>query len=362
MKKSVVKEKSKEIPAGALRIGKDLNIYEFGAGKWKLSKRNEKKEEDFPNLFLAIKLFKANGRFSELVDKNENKFLKGILYKDGSIKGARINILPDGKKLDGAYSLFSKELTIHDQLNHSHWDVIYKNPNGKFAYHYTLDKKKKAIKHKYKSVEEFEKKYPILEKNVLIALRKEEDYMAMPVYTLLKTYMRIGNEIYYKANGHKGLSTLKKSDVKIIGNLVNFRYLGKDGVPQNITKPFIEVYIRRLKKILAKLKNNDFIFQNKGRNILHENDFKDAFKRYIGEGFYPHIVRSYFATKQAEEFLQKNKKPKKEEVKSFLTYVAEQLGHKKFSKKTEAWEDSYNVTIAHYIKPELADRLRAFYK
>jgi len=355
-----MKEVVKEILVRSLRIGKDLKIYEKAESGWKISKINKHKNDEFPNAFEVINLFRANGRFPELVDKKDSRFLKGQLSPDGKTQGARINILPNGKKLDGAYSLFSKELTIHDQMTHLHWDVIYKNPNGNFAYHYTLDKKKKAESNKYKSVKEFEKKYPVLERNVLKSLEDRKDYMALPIFTLLKTYMRVGNEIYYKAHKHKGLITLKKSDLRIKGDLVNFKYLGKDGVPQNITKKFPEIYIKNLKSLLLGMKKEDFIFRNQQGNLLNENDFKKAFERYIGEGFYPHIVRSYFATKQTEEFLKRHKKPRKEEVKSFLTYVAEELGHKKFSKKKGCWEDSYSVTIAHYIQPELAEKLRGF--
>lgn len=356
-------KKVKNTPIGTIRIGKDLNLYEKTSSNWKISKDNKQKTKEFPNLFEVIRLFKANNKFSELIDK-KTKFLKGQLSPKGDMQGARINILPNGKKLDGAYSLFAKELTIHDQESHSHWDVIYKNPNGKFGYHYTLEKKKRATKDKYKNVAEFEKKYPILEKNAINSLCNKEDYMALPICTLLKTYMRVGNEIYYNADKHKGLTTLKKSDIKIIGNNVNFKYLGKDGVPQNITKSFSNTYLKQLKHLLSNKKNNDFIFKNKSGNLLTENDFKSAFKKYSGEEFYPHIVRSYFATKQTENFLKKykdkNKKPEKEEVKAFLTSVADELGHKKFSKQSNSWEDCYAVTINSYIQPNLADKLRSF--
>ena len=355
-----MKKVKNNLSPGTLRIGKDLNLYEKTKSGWKISKKNKQKNNEFPNLFEVIKLFKANGKFSELIDKKDGKFLKGQLSTDNNPKGTRINILPNGKKLDGAYSLFSKELTIHDQESHSHWDVIYKNPNGKFAYHYTLEKKKKASQNKYKGVKEFEKKYPLLEKNIIKSLNNKEDYMTLPMFTLIKTHMRVGNEIYYNVDKHKGLTTLKKSDIKIIGNKVNFKYLGKDGVPQNITKSFPNIYIKRLKNILLDIKNNDFIFKNKEGNLLSENDFKNAFKKYMGEEFYPHIVRSYFATKQTEEFLKKHKSPKKEEVKSFLTSVADELGHKKFSKESNSWEDSYSVTIRSYIQPDLAEKLKSF--
>jgi hypothetical protein len=344
----------KNIETGTFRIGRDLKVYSYNGEKWVISRR------DFSSILSIVKLFKANKRFNKLIDKKEPKFLKGQLSLEGNVQGARINILPNGKKLDGAFSLFSPNLAIHDELSSQHWDVIYQNPNGKFAYHYTLDKKDRASKKKYKHVQEFEKAYPVLKKKVLDSLEDKGDFMALPLYTLLQTHMRVGNEIYYRAHGHKGLTTLKKGDVKIAGNTVRFRFLGKDGVPQDILKEFPGSYIGRMKLILKNSKKSDFIFKNSKGRLLVEKDFKKKFKEYIDGDFYPHIVRSYFATHETEVFLKKHKKPEKKEVKQFLTSVADELGHKKLSKKTGEWEDSYSVTVGHYIDPVLVGKLRKF--
>ena len=62
---------------------------------------------------------------------------------------------------------------------------------------------------KYKKVERFEKCLSRLKKNLVVAL--DGDLVALPMLILLKTKMRVGNEIYYLKNGHKGLTTLKKN-------------------------------------------------------------------------------------------------------------------------------------------------------
>ncbi len=67
-------------------------------------------------------------------------------------------------------------------------------------------------------------------------------------------------------------------------------------------------------------------------------------------------MRYYYATKEAEKFLKK-KKISKKEVQCFYTKIADKLGHKKFSKKTGSWESSYQVTLHHYIRPELVDKI-----
>ena len=343
-----------KIKLGTIRIGKDLNFYEKTKTGWKKSKK------EIPETMHTVKLFKAHHTFKELIDKKNPQFLKGQLSRDKKVEGARINILPDGKKLDKAYSLFAKHLIIHDETSSDHWDVLYQNPNGEYAYLYTQEKKQNSIKKKYRAVKEFEKKYPMIQKKVMNALKNKQDTIAIPMYTLLKTYMRIGNEIYYKAHGHKGLTTLKKKDILINQNQVTFNYLGKNGVPINLTEKFPEIYIQRLKEIIKPLKNNDFVFTDKNTgHPLHDIHFKEAFKQYCGQGFYPHIVRSYYATSAAEKFLKNKKSATKQQVKELFTSIADKLGHRKFDKKENEWKDSYNVTIRYYIQPELVEKINS---
>ena len=339
--------------SGTIRIGRDLKVYEKTSKSWKLSKK------EFPEAQNAIKLFKAHGNIRELIDKKNPSFLKGQLSPNKEVQDARISILPNGEIIDKAYSLFAKNLTFHDESSHDHWDVIYQNPNGKFAYCYAISKKEKAIKNKYNKVQEFEKIYPKLERNVEKALKDKEDIIAVPMYTLLRTYMRVGNEIHFKANGHKGLTTLKKEDIFINKNKAIFNYLAKSGVPMEIVQEFPEEYIKRLKENLKDKKKSEFVFVDEKKHPLKDTDFMNAFESYCGERFYPHIVRSFYATSKAKEFLQNHKSAKKDEVKELFTEIAEKLGHKRFDKKSNEWKDSYTVTIHHYIQPDLVEKIQA---
>ena len=349
MKKEIISIKT-------IRIGRNLKVYEKTEKSWKISKTIIPKIEE------TIKLFKSNNNFKELIDKKDKRFLKGRISPQGQIQGARINILPDGQKLDKAYSLLAKNLTFHDESSHSHWDVIYQNPNGNFAYCYNLEKKKKSVKSKYKKVKKFEEIYLQLEKNVEHALKDKKDIYAIPMYTLLKTYMRIGNEMYYKTTGHKGLTTLTKKDILLDKNEATFDYISKNGVPMTITQEFPKEYIQRMKEEIKNKKNSDFIFTNNHNKPLKDTDFMNAFENYCGERFYPHIVRSFYATKKAEDFLKNHKSAKKEEIKELFTEIAEKLGHKKFDKKQNDWKDNYSVTIHYYIQPDLVDKIQRLVK
>ena len=333
---------------GTVRIKvKDLCAYEKTARSWR------KCDKSVNNAHHIIELFLKHENVDVLIDKKDSRFFKGALL-DGKTKGARINILPDDRKLTGAFSLFGKNLMIHDEKSNEHWDVIYENPSG-YCYLYDTEKRECAVQNKYKKVKQFGKVYSLLTKNVVKSLRDKNDNLAVPMYTLLKTYMRVGNEIYYKAHGHKGLTTLKKKDISIDGNKVVFNYIAKDGVPLRIEEKFPKSYINRLKVLLGG--KNAFVFCSKTGHPLRDTDFKHAFKKYCGKEFYPHIVRSYFATSEARAFLKSHRKASKDEIKNFLLSVADKLGHRRFDKKDKTWKDNYNVTVHHYINPELVEKI-----
>lgn len=347
-------------PLGTIRFKtKDLKPYEKTKASWKKSKQK------FPQTEKAIQLFKAHNNLKSLIDTKNKEFLKGRISPKGQIQGARLTILPNKKQLTGAYSIFAKQLTIHDETSSDHWDVMHKNPSS-YCHLYTLEKKQKHKNKKYKAVKEFEKLHPLLEKKVLTALRDKKDYMSVPMYTLLQTYMRVGNETYYKLNGHKGLTTLKNKDVTIKKNQVTFKYIAKDGVPMTITHTFPNIYIKRLQSLMRQAASGkrqaNYIFQTPTKNVITDTHFKKAFKKYIGKEFYPHIVRSFFATYTTEQYLKEHKKSTKKETQQLLTEIAHELGHKRFNKKTNKWKESYAVTVHSYIAPNLMKKLNSITK
>lgn len=345
--------KKSEIRPGTIRItASRVKVYEKTRASWKKSSRI------FPEAMLIIKLFKKNKRFSYLIDKKDPRFLKGQLAPNRMTQGARIDILPNGKKLSKAFSLFAPNLMIHDENTRRHWDVIYKNSGGTYSYLYTREKVKKFRKKKYHTVKEFEKYYPAIKAAVYKALKNEDDHFAVPMYTLLKTYMRVGNQIYYALRRHKGLTTMKKSDIEIKGRRASFNYIGKGGVPTRITETFPKAYVDRLKGLLRRTGKSSFVFVNGNtKRPINEEHFRTAFKKYCGREFYPHIVRSFYATNRVKKFLASHKSANKKDVHKLFYSIAEKLGHKRFIKNDRSWREDYRVTINHYIQPEILEKV-----
>ncbi|MBT6690370.1 hypothetical protein HN903_02795 [archaeon] len=312
-----------------------------------VDERGRKSKVKFPEAMTVAQLFKKHGNLKMIRDGD---FLMGGFCKGRSI-GKRIGILPDGTKLNKAFPLFASKLAIHDEKSHGHWDVIFENPSGSLCYIYSLDKMKISKDKKFKLVDDFEKCLPRLRRNLMKALGTSELVLAMLV--LLKTKMRVGSEVYYKRSRHKGLTTLKKKDIQISGKKVRFSFIGKDGVPQVIEEIFGERVVSELKRVLGKRKMDDFVFLNSKGRPFGDVEFEAGFERFCGERFYPHIVRSHFATREVEKFLAKKNKGN---VGVFCLGLAEKLGHKKIVKGE--WENSSDVTLHYYVRPDLVERVR----
>ena len=63
----------------------------------------------------------------------------------------------------------------------------------------------------------------------------ETKVIALVVSLMERTYIRIGNSGYEKMNGSYGLTTLKDKHVKVEGEKLQFSFVGKKGVSQNIS-------------------------------------------------------------------------------------------------------------------------------
>jgi len=348
----------KNYELGTQKIGhKNYKFYIFKNYKWnQIEKEIPKEIKNILNKYIK------NKTENYLIDEILNNFLKGSINKKGLPSGKRINILPNGKKLArGGFSIFAKNLKFNDNEK-SDWDVVYENTSGTKTYLYNEDKIHLEHERKAKIVDKFSKFYLQILKNLKKDIIQKNNNIYLALYTMINTYIRIGNLEYYNHLGHKGLTTLQKKDIKIKKNKVIFDFIGKDGVPQNIEKTFEIFAIEKLKKLLDIKKNNDFVFTNSKGIPLHSTEFSKILFKYTGEHFYPYIIRSYHADTLCKEFIETHTKSTKKEVENKFLEIASDLGHKKFNKKKNEWQLNYKITIENYIRPQYSQKMISFYK
>ena len=311
-------------------------------------------DEISESLKMIISQYSKNNNLHFLIDEKHPEFFKGSLSNENKILGERIKLLPDGDQIARAgFSLFAKNLRFNTDHDHE-WDVCYENTSGLKTYLYSEEKIHLEQEKKFKLVQKFSKHYDKIIQHVENNLEKIE-YLAL--YTLLKTFIRVGNYHYYLRNSHKGLTTLQKKDISVEGNIVFFDFIGKDGVPHNIKKDFSKAYILNLKQILSSRKKDDFVFTGSRGKPLHSEDFSSIFFNITQDHFYPHIIRSHHADSICLDYL--NGKINIKDPEKLFIEIAKDLGHKKYNKKKEQWEISPSITIKSYIYPEYVKIIRA---
>jgi DNA topoisomerase-1 len=168
----------------------------------------------------------------------------------------------------------------------------------------------------------------------------EKDMVTALVISIMdKTGERVGNNESAE-NGHFGITGLKKKHLKVNGNTVSLKYIGKSGVEQE--KKFTDEKIANaLKKVL----------KNQGENIFVTSDgFKisnDRVNRYLSEfnitakdirGF---SANNWIIKKLEAKDLPKEEKDRKKTFSEILKSVSEKIGHGKATLRK------------HYLIPEL---------
>ncbi|HVU55150.1 MAG TPA: hypothetical protein VHD83_08840 [Puia sp.] len=147
---------------------------------------------------------------------------------------------------------------------------------------------------KFHRMLEFGKELPLLRARVEEDLRKkdltQEKVLATVVSLMERTFIRIGNNEYEKANGSYGLTTLKNKHVAISGDKLVFSFKGKKGIRHDVT-----LHNKRLARIVSQ---------------CHDIPGKELFQYYAEDGSRHPIdsgmVNAYIREAMHEDFSAKD--------------------------------------------------------
>jgi murein DD-endopeptidase MepM/ murein hydrolase activator NlpD len=164
-------------------------------------------------------------------------------------------------------------------------------------------------------------KLPKLQKQYRSDL-KSDDPKVRAVATIVAiidlTAMRVGNDDSVDEFGTFGASTLQKKHVKVSGNTVNFKFMGKKQVSQSFKLTDAAV-AKNIKDLLKGKTGNDFVFE-------YEEDKRIRAKvvnRYLANfDITAKDLRGFHANRLMREELKRNK-----DFESALENVAEEVGH-----------------------------------
>lgn len=128
--------------------------------------------------------------------------------------------------------------------------------------------------------------------------------LAAVVRLLERTFIRVGNEEYARANESFGLTTLREKQVRVNGSTVKFEFRGKSGVEHRIA-----LSDRRLANILRKMRDLpgyelfQYVDEGGKRRAIESSDVNAYLKKLAGDEFTSKDFRTWAGTVLAVQAL-----------------------------------------------------------
>lgn len=228
-------------------------------------------------------------------------------------KGKGFAYFLDGKKLSDKESLERirilrvppawREVWICREAN-GHIQATGLDAKGRKQYRYHASWNQLRNLTKFSRMRTFGEKLPLLriqlEKDISRKDLDEQKVLATVISLMERTYIRIGNSGYEKANGSYGITTLKDKHVRISGSDLEFSFKGKSGVKQKIS-----VHHRRLARIVKQCRdipgNELFQYYDKEGNAhsIDSGRVNAYIKAATGEDFTAKDFRTWAGTLNA---------------------------------------------------------------
>lgn len=197
----------------------------------------------------------ANLRY---VTDSKPGFLRGKRGKDFVYYDLEGNLIKDEKvieRIDGLGIPPAWEGVWVCSLGNGHVQATGKDEKGRKQYIYHQKWNELSKETKFSKMLFFSSVLPDIRNRIGTDMRRgglsQEKVLAIIVWLLDNTYIRIGNKEYAKENDHFGLTTLRNRHVDIHGSTVTFEFVGKSGKKHKvgITHPKVAKTIKKLEEL-----------------------------------------------------------------------------------------------------------------
>lgn len=221
--------------------------------------------------------------------------------------------------------------------SNGHLQATGKDARGRKQYRYHPDFRASRDAAKFDRLAEFGQRLPKVHKRIEKDLQKrglpKEKVLATVVDLLERSLIRVGNEQYAKENRHFGLTTLRNRHVKVTGQEVTFRFVGKSGIKHSIA-----LQDRKLANVVKRLQElpGQELFQYLGEDgqphSISSGDVNSYLKEATGEEFTAKDFRTWAASVRALETLAERNHPTtkreaKAAIKETIAAVSRELGN-----------------------------------
>jgi DNA topoisomerase I len=200
-----------------------------------------------------------------------------------------------------------KNVAISKYAN-GHIQAVGRDAKGRKQYIYHPEWKKIQQQNKFHRMISFGEMLPKIRQHVRADMRKRglgrEKVVATVVWLLGRTFIRVGNTEYARANKSYGLTTLRNKHVQIERNRVLFEFKGKGGAPHSLEVDHPRV-ARTIRKCIELPGYELFQYlDNEGqRHVIDSSDVNDYLKTISGEEITAKDFRTWGGTVLAAETL-----------------------------------------------------------
>jgi len=201
---------------------------------------------------------------------------------------------------------------------------------------YHQDWIKRAMELKYKTMHKLSRKYKEFDEFLDKLIRRKDLSFECVVANIIKLLMllniRVGNEVYFEENGTCGITTLRKTNLKIIDSEYFLNFTGKKGVEHS--KHIKSVRVKNFIDKMRKTKHERLFCYEKEREFIPITscEINQFIKENLGEDFTAKDLRTYSANKIFKEQLYSFGNPKDEKdaltkIRESIKFTALQLGN-----------------------------------
>ncbi|PJJ60337.1 DNA topoisomerase IB [Hymenobacter chitinivorans] len=324
--------------------------------------RPKVKKKHLPPLQEAHELYKDPARQAELAGLRYLPDTKAGLTRQADKDGTFSYLNAKGEKITdektlGRISSFVippawTDVWIAPSAN-AHLQVTGRDAKGRkqYIYHPAWDQARSLTK--FSRLRAFGDKLPELRQRIQQDLKRpkldREKVIALVLTLMDQSFIRVGNKEYAKKNKSYGLTTLRDRHVQVAGDEVHFTFVGKKGVPHDVS-----LHDRKLARLVQKCKEipGQHLFQyyapDGHRAELESGDVNEYLQQVTGLALSAKDFRTWGGTVKMVECLesvlqQEPELPKEKVLKRAVKDVAAGLGN------------TPTVCSKYYIHPQVVE-------
>lgn len=184
---------------------------------------------------------------------------------------------------------------------------------GRKQYRYHKQWREVRDEAKYEHMIDFGLHLPMIRERVKQDMSKSglsrEKVLAIIIYLLENTMIRVGNDEYAKTNKSYGLTTLRNRHVEVKGGEVKFHFRGKSGVEHSLS--LRDAKLARLIRKVKELPGQDlfqYIAEDGSRHAISSSDVNQYLKEITGRDYTAKDFRTWSGTLHTVQALQEMEK------------------------------------------------------